>query len=321
MKYKDYYAALGVERTASAEDIKKAYRKLARKYHPDVSKEKDATQKFQEVAEAYETLKDADKRAAYDQLGSYQSGQDFRPPPGWEQQFRSGEFSFDDVDLADLFAGLGGGARGFHTRHARPNAPIPGEDYEVTARVTLEQAYHGTVLDLNLQIPEYDEHGRVRRVPHEFKARIPKGVTDGERLRLAGKGGKGMNGGRDGDLYLNISLAPHRVYRVSGRDLYLDLPLAPWEAVLGTTAEIPTPGGSVRLKIRPGTQAGQQLRLAKRGLPKAGHEGDLYAIVQVVVPPDASEAERELFAKLGEVSKFDARAALKQEIESESGAH
>ena len=311
MKYKDYYAALGVDKKAGADDIKKAYRKLARKYHPDVSKEKNAKEKFQEVSEAYETLKDPEKRAAYDQLGSHQPGQDFRPPPDWEQQFSGGGFSFDEVDLADLFAGLGGGARGPRGgARARADMPIPGEDYEVAARITLEQAYEGTMLELNLQIPEYDAQGRMRRVPHAFTARIPKGVSSGERLRLPGKGGKGMNGGRDGDLYLNVEIVPHRVYRVSGRDLYLDLPLAPWEAVLGATVEIPTPGGSVRLKIRPGTQAGQQLRLAKRGLPKPGHEGDLYAIVQIAVPASASESEMALYRQLAEGSSFDARAAL-----------
>ena len=322
MKYKDYYAALGVDKKASADDVKKAYRKLARKYHPDVSKEKNAKEKFQEVSEAYETLKDPEKRAAYDQLGSYQPGQDFRPPPDWEQQFSGGGFSFDEVDLADLFAGLGGGSRGFRGgARARPDMPIPGEDYEVAARITLEQAYEGTMLELNLQIPEYDAQGRMRRVPHAFTARIPKGVSSGERLRLPGKGGKGMNGGRDGDLYLNVEIVPHRVYRVSGRDLYLDLPLAPWEAVLGATVEIPTPGGSVRLKIRPGTQAGQQLRLAKRGLPKPGHEGDLYAIVQIAVPASASESEMALYRQLGESSSFDPRAGLRQESGGETRAH
>jgi curved DNA-binding protein len=324
MKYKDYYATLGVAKDASADDIKKSYRKLARKYHPDVSKEKDAKEKFQEVSEAYETLKDPEKRAAYDQLGSFQPGQDFRPPPGWEQQFSGGEFSFDDLDLADLFASLGGrgGARGgFRGARARPDMPIPGEDYEVNALITLEQAYHGTVLELNLQMPEYDEHGRVRRVPHAFSARIPKGVADGERLRLAGKGGKGLNGGRNGDLYLNIRLTPHRIFRVTGRDLYLDLPLAPWEAVLGTTVEIPTPGGAVRLKVRPDTQAGQQLRLAKRGLPKPGHEGDLYAMVQIVVPPKSDEQEQALYKQLAESSKFNPRAHFEQEMKDESRAH
>jgi curved DNA-binding protein len=322
MKYKDYYATLGVDKTASADDIKKAYRKLARKYHPDVSKEKDAKEKFQDVSEAYETLKDPEKRAAYDQLGSYQPGQDFRPPPGWEQQFQQGGFSFDDLDLADLFAGLGagGGARGFRgSARARRDMPIPGEDYEVPVQITLEQAYRGTMLDLNLQIPEYGADGQLRRTPHTIKARIPIGVTEGERLRLPRKGGKGMNGGRDGDLYLIVQIAPHRLFRVTGRDLYLDLPLAPWEAVLGTMVEIPTLGGPVRLKIRPGTQAGQHLRLAKRGLPKPDNEGDLYAIVQIAAPASVNDRERELYTQLSQASSFDPRAHFRQETTSETG--
>ena len=321
MKYKDYYATLGVDKTAGADEIKKAYRKLARKYHPDVSKEKDAKERFQDVSEAYETLKDAEKRAAYDQLGSYRPGQDFRPPPDWEQQFSQGGggFAFDDIDLADLFASLrgGGGARGFSSRGGpRADMPIPGEDFEVTAAITLEQAYHGTMLELNLQMPAYDASGRMKRVPKNFRARIPKGVADGERLRLRGQGGKGLNGGRDGDLYINVSLQAHATFRVSGRDLYVDLPLAPWEAVLGTSVELPTPGGAVRLKIRPGTQAGQQLRLAKRGLPKPDHEGDLYAIVQVAVPQSVSDEEKALYEKLAETSKFDPRSHL--EVRSET---
>ena len=320
MKYKDYYKALGVERTATADEIKKAYRKLARNYHPDVSKEKNAKERFQEVSEAYETLKDPEKRAAYDQLGRYESGQDFRPGPDWEQRFSRGDFQFEDIDLADLFAGLGAG-RGFRSGRARGNVAMPGEDYEVTARITLEQAYNGTTLDLNLEMPDYDAQGRLRRIPHAFQARIPKGVSDGERLRLPGKGGKGLNGGRNGDLYLNIAIVPHRLFRVSGRNLYLDLPLAPWEAVLGANVEIPTLGGAVRLKIRPGTQAGQQLRLAKRGLPKPDKEGDLYVIVQIVVPESVSDREKTLYSELAEASRFDPRAHFAQESGSETRAH
>jgi curved DNA-binding protein len=323
MKYKDYYATLGVDKKAGADEIKKAYRKLARKFHPDVSKEKDAKEKFQEVSEAYETLKDPEKKAAYDQLGTYQPGQDFRPPPDWEQQFSRGDFQFEDVDLADLFAGLGAG-RGFGgARGGRPrrDMPIPGEDYEVQANITLEQAHAGTMVELNLQMPEHDEHGRMRRVPRAFKARIPPGVTDGERLRLPAKGGKGINGGRDGDLYIIVRLMPHKLFRVSGRDLYVDLPLAPWEAVLGSGVEIPTLGGPVRLKIRPGTQGGQQLRLAKKGLPKPGQEGDLYAIVQIAVPATVTEREKELYTELSEVSTFNSRAHFESEASSETGAH
>jgi curved DNA-binding protein len=320
MKYKDYYATLGVGKTAGQDEIKKSYRKLARKYHPDVSKEKDAKEKFQDVSEAYETLKDPEKRAAYDQLGSYNPGQDFRPPPGWEQQFNQGGgggFSFDDLDLADLFASLrGGGARGFTggRGRARPDMPIPGEDFEVAAEITLEQAFRGSMLEMSLQMPEYDEQGMLRRVPKNIKARIPPGVSDGERLRLRGQGGKGINGGRDGDLYINVSLRPHPIYRVSGRDLYVELPLAPWEAVLGTSVELPTLGGPVRLKIRPGTQSGQQLRLSKKGLPKPGNEGDLYAVVQIAVPHTVTDEEKAEYEKLAQTSKFDPRAHLNSEM-------
>jgi len=305
MKYKDYYSVLGVDRKASAEDIKRAYRKLARKYHPDVSKERDAEEKFKEVAEAYETLKDPEKRAAFDQLGSYQPGQDFRPPPDWWKQFADSQPSFEDVDLADLFAGLTG--RGAHRRRGAA-VPIPGQDYEVAVQITLAQAYHGAEFDLDLSLPEYDESGLPKRVPKKLKVRIPRGAVDGQKLRLPGKGGKGINGGRDGDVYLNIVLAPDPLFRVSGHDVYLDLPLAPWEAVLGTSVRMPTPGGDVDIKVRPNTAAGMQLRLGGRGLPKPhGGAGDLFAIVQIAVPGAVSERERELFQQLAAASSFNPR--------------
>jgi curved DNA-binding protein len=313
MKYKDYYAILGLEKTASADEIKAAYRKLARKYHPDVSKEKDAEAKFKEVAEAYQTLKDAEKRAAYDQLGSYQPGQDFQPPPDWQQHFGDTHFSFDDLDLSDLFESLRGG-RARAGQRGQPHA-MRGQDYEVTAHITLDQAYRGAEVDLDLSVPEYDEQGFAHRAARSFKARIPKGATDGQRLRIPGKGGKGFNGGHDGDLYLNIVLEPHPLFRVSGHDLYIDLPLAPWEAVLGTTVELPTPGGPVQLKVQPGTHAGQHLRLGKRGLPTPrGGEGDLFAIVQIAVPTVVSEPERALYKQLAEHSTFNPRAHFAQEI-------
>ena len=319
MKYKDYYSVLGVERDAGADAIKKAYRRLARKYHPDVSKEPDAEEKFKAVAEAYETLKDPDKRTAYDRLGSHQPGQDFQPSPDWREQFGGAQFSFEDIDLSDLLAGLAGGRH--HAGRQGGNIPMPGQDYEVTAHITLEEAYQGTLVDLNLSVPQFDEHGRLRRVPRTFTARIPKGATDGQRLRLPGKGAKGFNGGRDGDLYLNIALHPHRLFRVSGHDLYLDLPLAPWEAALGATVDVPTLGGPVRLKVPPGTHAGQRLRLARRGLPKPRDgEGDLFAIVQIVVPTVLSERERTLFKELAEGSAFNPRGHFEQEARNETRA-
>src|SRR5258706_9356373 len=201
MKYKDYYSILGVERDASADAIKKAYRKLAQKYHPDVTKDPQGEEKFKDVAEAYETLKDPEKRAAYDQLGKQRPGHDFRPPPGWETQFGGSTMSFDDIDLADLFAGFSGASRRRGGGRAGARMAMPGEDFEVTAHISLEDAYEGALIDLNLSVPEIDEQGRVHRVDRECKARIPKGATDGQRLRLAGQGGKGIKGGATGGSY------------------------------------------------------------------------------------------------------------------------
>ena len=315
MKYKDYYATLGVERNATPDDIKKAYRKLARKFHPDVSKEKDAEEKFKAVAEAYETLKDGEKRAAYDQLGSHAQGQDFRPPPDWEQHFARGQTSFDDIDLADLFAGLGGRG-GF--RRADPTAPIAGRDYEASVRVTLEQAFHGTEIQLDMSVPEFDDNGVAHRVPRVVTVRIPRGVTDGQKLRVPGKGGKGVRGGRAGDLYLDISVSPHRLFRADGRDLFVDLPLAPWEAVLGASIALPTPAGTVNLKVPAGTRAGQQLRLAGRGLARPdGSAGNLFAIVQIAVPTVTDDSQRALYRQLADVSNFNPRAHFEREATHE----
>ena len=307
MKYTDYYAALGVERGASADEIRKAYRRLAQKYHPDVSKEPGAEEKFKEVAEAYQTLKDPEKRAAYDSLGSRPQGEDFRPPPDWARQYGAGadagssQFSFDDTDFADLFSRFGarGGAR---------SSAMPGEDFEVPVEISIEDAFKGTTLSLSLSLPEYDAAGRARRVPHTVKARVAPGAVDGQRLRLPGKGGKGMNGGRDGDLYLDITLKPHRLYRATGHDLFLDLPLSPWEAALGATVEVPTLSGAVSLKVPAGTSAAKKLRLSGRGLPKPrGGAGDLIAVVQIVVPENLNESELSLFRQLADQSDFNPR--------------
>jgi curved DNA-binding protein len=320
MKYEDYYATLGVARDASQDDIKKAYRKLAHKYHPDVSKDPAGEEKFKKVAEAYKTLKDEKLRAAYDQLGSHQEGEAFQPRPEWSQQFGEQGFSFDDLDLGDLFAGLAGGrtggragSRGAGRAHTMA---IPGEDYEVTAPITLRDSYEGGAINLSLGVPEHGEDGLLRRVQRTFQVRIPRGAGDGQKLRLAGQGGKGMNGGRDGDLYVNIAMQPHPLFRVSGRDLFFDLPLAPWEAALGAEVEVPTLGGAVRLKVAPATQAGQKLRLAKRGLPKPDEgAGDLYAVVQIVMPPKTGEREKELYQELAKAANFDPRKNLQQEDE------
>jgi curved DNA-binding protein len=318
MKFKDYYAILGVKREASADEIKKAYRKLAQKFHPDVTKDPKGEEKFKEIAEAYQTLKDPEKRKAYDELGSHAPGENFRPPPDWERHFRerpgdgAASFAFDDLDLGDLFESLRGRTRGAGRSGA--SLRIPGEDFEATVHLRLEDAFAGTMVDLNLQMPEMDPEGRMRHVPRTIKARIPKGATDGMRLRLRGQGGKGFNGGPDGDLYLNVSLHPHPLFRPSGHDLYLDLPLAPWEAALGATVEVPTLSGAVNLKVPPNTTAGRKLRLGRKGLPKpSGGEGDLYAIAQIVNPTVLSERERALFKDLAEASTFDPRAHFTME--------
>jgi curved DNA-binding protein len=320
MKYKDYYEILGLKRDASADEIKKAYRKLARKYHPDVSKEKNAEEKFKEMSEAYETLKEPEKRAAYDQLGKHAAGQDFRPPPDWG--FGAGRGAapgggpgggFEDIDLSDLFAGLSGRGRGRGGQRAR-DMPMPGSDYEATVRISFEQAFAGTEVDLELSVLEWDPDGGMRRAPHRVKARIPRGVTSGEKLRVPGKGGKGQNGGPSGDLYLEIEVEVHPLFRVSGKDLFIDLPLAPWEAVLGTSVELPTPAGTVTLRVPAGTRAGQQLRLTGRGIARGSSPpGNLYAIVRIDVPAKVDDAQRELYRKLAEISNFNPRAQLEQE--------
>ena len=296
MKYKDYYKVLGVERSAGEDEIKKAYRKLARKYHPDVSKEPDAKERFQEVSEAYETLRDKEKRAAYDSLGSHRPGQDFRPPPDWFDRFGAGRAEdLRDVDLSDLFEQMGifgrAGRRGGFGR----NMPIPGEDYEVPVRIRLEEAYRGTEREFQIN-------------SHSIRARIPKGATDGQRLRLRGKGGPGANGGPPGDLYLQIVLEPHSLYKVRGHDLEIDVPIASWEAALGAEVEIPTLEGKVRMKVPPGSKGGQKLRIAGKGLPKpGGGAGDLYAVLEIVVPGTLTDREKKLFEELREASRFDPR--------------
>ena len=300
MKYKDYYKILGVERTAAEDEIKKAYRKLARKYHPDVSKELNAKEKFQEVSEAYETLRDKEKRAAYDSLGSYRPGQDFRPPPDWFDRFGAGQSEdLRDVDLSDLFESMGifGRARG-RGGFGR-NMPIPGEDYEAPVRITLEEAARGTERQLAL-------NGAT------LTARIPKGATDGQRLRLRGKGGAGMNGGPAGDLYLQIVLEPHPLFKVRGHDLEIEVPLAPWEAALGAEVEIPTLEGRVTMKVPAGSAGGQKLRLGGKGLPKpGGGAGDLYALLDIAVPGTLTDSEKKLYEELRSVSRFNPRTRFK----------
>ena len=293
MKYKDYYEILGVPRSASLDDIKKAYRKLARTHHPDMSKAPDAEARFKELGEAYATLKDEAKRAAYDELGHPKPGAEFRPPPQWQQDFAPGGMSFEDLDLADLLAAMGRGQRA----GPQHGMPIKGQDFETSVTITLEDARRGSSVNLTLA------DGAAERT---LQVTIPPGASQNQKLRLRGKGAKGFNGGPDGDIYLHIKLAPHAVFRPDRHNLYFDLVLAPWEAVLGTEIEVPTLDQPVLLTVPPGTHAGQKLRLRGRGL--LADQSDLFAIVHIDVPRTLSTRERELFQELAKVSSFNPRA-------------
>lgn len=308
MQYKDYYQILGVARDASLADIKKAYRKLAHLYHPDVSTDPKGEEKFKAAAEAYATLKNTEKRAEYDALGTRAPGESFAPPPEWQQRHGAGDGNFDDVDLADLFKSFRSGA-GHGSARAHPSrAPITGDDFTVEVPVTLEHIFNGGETDLSVALPEYDDNGLPHRVPKTFRVTIPKGAAEGLRLRLPGRGGPGHRGGANGDLYVILSIAAHPIYRLAGRDLSFDLALAPWEAVLGASVAIATLGGTVALSIKPGTSSGQRLRLAGRGLPaSAGASGDLYAVVRIVVPKTVGPKERNLYEQLGQAGEFNAR--------------
>jgi len=299
MQYKDYYAALGVPRDADEEAIKKAYRKLARKHHPDVSKEPGAEARFKEAAEAYATLKDPEKRAAYDELGRHPAGEQMRPPPHWRHEFADAEDAFQNVDLADLLDALS------RRRHGAQHAPVHGRDYEAFARIGLEEAHRGGTLDLNVR----QEDGE-----HTLQVTIPAGVREGQKIRLRGRGGKGRNGGADGDIYLHVSLLPHPTFRADGHDLYFDLVLAPWEAALGSSIEVPTLDGPVMLTVPAGTGTGKKLRLRGRGLATGrGGRGDLYAVVRVDVPATLTDRERDLFEQLASESRFAPRGLTSKE--------
>jgi len=319
MKYKDYYQTLGISRNATQDEVKKAYRKLARQYHPDISKESGAEAKFKEIGEAYEVLKDPEKRKAYDQLGRYQPGQEFRPPPAWEESFGPGtryyEFSGGDLGgFSDFFFGLfgGGAGRQASARPSRTHFSINGQDFETNIQIDLEEAYRGTMRTMQMEVPEITPDGGIKRIPKNVTVRIPKGATDGQRLRVKGKGGKGLHGGHDGDLYLTISIKPHRTFRVNGHDLYVTLPVAPWEAALGAKIEIPAVEQKILLTIKPGAQSGQKLRIAGKGLPKPnGGFGDLYAVLQIANPSTLTATEKSLYETLAKSTSFNPRASLK----------
>jgi curved DNA-binding protein len=315
MKFRDYYEILGVPRTATAEEIKKAWRKLARKYHPDVSKEPDAAERMKEINEAYEVLSDPEKRAAYDRLGEHwRQGEDFSPPPGWDAGFEfrgaPGGGPFEGMDFSDFFESLFGrmhrGAAGARQRRSGGFA-LRGEDHHAKILIDLEDSLHGATRSITLRVPELDESGHVVLRERTLNVRIPKGIRQGQKIRLTGQGGPGMNGGPPGDLYLEVEFRPHPLYRVEDKDLYLTVPVAPWEAVLGAKIQIPTPEGPVTLTIPPDSQHGRKLRLRGKGLP-SDPPGDLYAVLEVVLPPSSDPKVREQFAAMAREVRFDPRA-------------
>ncbi|PZN32378.1 MAG: cytochrome C biogenesis protein [Proteobacteria bacterium] len=318
MDFKDYYKILGVARDASQDEIKRVYRRLARKYHPDVSEEPNAEERFKEIQEAYEVLKDPEKRAAYDQLGTqWRAGQEFRPPPDWGRGFEfSGGFGpGDDAGFSDFFASLFGARSPFGQRggRARGGFSVRGEDHVARIQIDLEDAYHGGPKTIELKTPKLDETGRVVVQPRTLKVNIPRGVTEGQRIRLAGQGSAGVGGGPAGDLYLEIGLRPHRLFKVDGRDVTLELPVAPWEAALGATVQAPTLGGPVDLRIPAGARAGQKLRLKGRGLPGAT-PGDQFVVLKVVLPPADTPRARALYERMKEELPFDPRADLRADL-------
>ena len=319
MDFKDYYATLGVERGASTDDIKRAYRRLARKFHPDVSKEANAEARFKEVGEAYEVLKDPEKRTAYDQLGAdWKAGQEFQPPPGGGGQrrhyYRSGggpasggeEFGGFSDFFESLFGqgGMGGGARSgpaggsFHYRQA---GPARGEDQQARLRISLEDAFNGASRTLELRSPD----GGTRSI----RVAVPRGVTEGQRIRLAGQGLPGMNGGAAGDLFLELTLDSHPIFEADGRNVLLTLPIAPWEAALGETVGVPTLGGRVDLRIPAGSQSGRRLRLKGRGLP-GKPPGDQIVTLRIDTPPADSDAARALYEEMRSKLPFNPRHGL-----------
>ena len=324
MEFQDYYKILGLERSANADQIKTAYRRLARKYHPDVSKEPDAEARFKEMQEAYEVLRDPEKRAAYDQLGSeWKSGQQFHPPPDWGSGFEfsgrpagggragrrragasAGGGTVAEEDFSDFFSSLFGGGSPFAGATGRAG----GRDHHARVDITLEEAYRGTSRTLELKRPEVKPDGTVELHSHTVRVTIPAGVTEGQLVRLAGQGEPATGGGSAGDLYLEVHILPDRSFTLENRDVTLTFPVAPWEAALGASVTVPTLGGAVEMRIPPGAQSGQKLRLRGRGLP-GQPPGDQYVQLKVVLPRADSAEAKAIYEQMRTKLNFDPRAS------------
>ena len=319
MEYRDYYQILGLERTADQAEIKRAYRKLARKYHPDVSKEAQAEDRFKEVSEAYEVLKDPEKRAAYDQLGSsYHTGEDFRPPPNWDQgfEFHGGGYTEANPEaFSDFFESLfgRGGFGGAHAQGfgggARRQFHAEGENTHARIAINIEDSYRGATRQITLKHSVLGADGRPEIKERKLNVKIPKGVTEGQQIRLAGQGEPGIGEGKPGDLYLEITFNPHPLYHAEGKTVYLDLPLTPWEAALGDKVAVPTPDGTVNVTVPPNSRNGGKLRLKGRGIP-AKEPGDLYVVLNIVTPPANSDEEKEAYRQFSQAFSFNPRSGL-----------
>jgi len=321
MDFKDYYAALGVSESASPEDIKKAYRKLARKYHPDVSKEEDASDKFKEVGEAYEVLKDPEKRAEYDQLRKYGARADgsFQPPPGWRSSSGFGGGGYTEADarqFSDFFEEIFGGGRagGFsgagYSGGFRQARSMRGEDVHARLALFLEEAFHGCEKQVSFTVHEPDDHGRLIARRKTLNVKIPAGMREGQHIRLKGQGAPGLGGGANGDLFIEVELAPHPHFVVEGADILVTLPVSPWEAALGATVTAPTVGGKVKVKVPKGSTSGRKLRLKGKGFP-GKHPGDQIVVLQVVMPEKHTQEAEALYEKLAELEKnFNPRSKL-----------
>jgi curved DNA-binding protein len=311
MKYQDYYAVLSVERDATQDEVKRAYRKLARKHHPDLSKEPDAEAKFKEIGEAYEVLKDTDKRAAYDRLGEdIRAGQEFRPSPDWDAGYEHrGGFSEDDgAAFSDFFETLFGQQQA-RQGGASEQIKIRGGNHHVRIIIDVEDAYKGATRTISLRMPVLEEGGHVVLRERKLNLKIPKGVGKGQHIRLAGQGGPGIGDAPAGDLLLEIDFSPHSIYRVDGRDVFLELPIAPWEAALGGKIKVPCPKRTLSLTVPPGSKQGRKLRLKGQGIP-GKTPGDFYCVLQLTLPSADSDEAREVYRYMEEKLRFNPRADL-----------